>query len=79
MKVPRNLSGEELAATLCRHWGYERVHQNGSHIVLETLDPFQHRVAVPAHKELRIGTLNSILREIARHKNVERQSILNSL
>lgn len=22
MKIPRDLSGHELVATLCRHWGY---------------------------------------------------------
>ena len=36
-------------------------------------------VAVPAHKAVRIGTLNGILRAVANHKGVDRQAILDSL
>lgn len=76
MKIPRDLSGEELVKKLCRNWGYRVVHQEGSHIVLETESPSHQRIAVPAHKSLRIGTLNAILRAVARHKSVERTEIL---
>ena len=38
------------------------MHQTGSHIILETEEPSHQRIAVPAHKPLRIGTLNAILR-----------------
>lgn len=79
MKIPRDLSGRELIAALCRHWGYVEVHQVGSHIILQTQQPTPHRVAVPAHKAMRIGTLNGILRAVASHKGVDRQAILNSL
>lgn len=34
MKLPRDLSGSELAKRLCRVWEYEQVHQVGSHIIL---------------------------------------------
>ncbi len=50
MKLPTDLSGTELADHLCRYWGYIKVNQVGSHIVLQTAQPFPHRVAVPAHK-----------------------------
>ena len=79
MKIPRGLSGKDLAALLCREWGYRIVHQQGSHIVLETGTPTPHRVAVPAHRNLRVGTLNAILRAVAQHKGVERQNLLKSL
>lgn len=79
MKLPRDLPGEKLARLLCRDWGYEQVHQVGSHIILETEEPSPHRLSVPAHKALRVGTLNSILRAVARHKSVEREDILSSL
>ena len=78
MKIPRDLSGQDLMAALCRHWGYKEVNQVGSHIVLETREPTQHRVVVPAHKAVRIGTLNGILRSVANHKGVDRQSILDT-
>lgn len=76
MKIPRDLSGEELVKKLCRNWGYRIVHQEGSHVVLETDDPFHQRIVVPAHKNLRVGTLSAILRVVARHKGVDRSEIL---
>ncbi len=79
MKVPRDLSGAALVKCLCRSWGYRKVHQAGSHVILDTDDPSPHRIAVPAHKALRLGTLRSILRDVARHKNVSRDDILASL
>lgn len=79
MKIPRDLSGRELVATLCRHWGYTTVNQAGSHIILQTEEPAPHRVAVPAHRAVRVGTLNAILRAVANHKGVDRQSILDTL
>ncbi len=79
MKIPRDLSGEDLVKLLCRRWDYRVVHQQGSHIVLETETPSHQRMAVPAHKNLRIGTLNAILRAVARHKGVTRQDLLESV
>jgi predicted RNA binding protein YcfA (HicA-like mRNA interferase family) len=79
MKLPRDLSGRDLANTFCKNWGYRVVHQSGSHIILDTDSPTSQRVAIPDHKTLRIGTLNSILRAVAHHKCVERSDILKSL
>ncbi len=79
MKIPRDLSGHDIVQTLCRKWGYRVVHQEGSHVVLETDEPSHQRLAVPAHKYLRIGTLNAILRTVANHKGVERDAIIESL
>jgi len=58
MKLPRDVSGERLAATLCRHWQYTRVHKSGSHIILDTDEPSRQRIAVPDHDFLRVGTFN---------------------
>lgn len=79
MKLPRDLKGRHLADTLCRHWNYVQVHQQGSHMILETNDPSHQRIPVPDHKVIRIGTLNAILRAVARHKGVDRQDILDTL
>jgi predicted RNA binding protein YcfA (HicA-like mRNA interferase family) len=62
MKLPRDLSGEELVKHLCKRWDYLKIHQVGSHVILQTALPTHHRIAVPAHNPLRIGTLNAILR-----------------
>ena len=75
MKIPRDLSGQDLVKLLVRHWGYRQVHQVGSHIILETDEPAQQRLAVPNHKALRVGTLNAILRAVAQHKLTTREEL----
>jgi predicted RNA binding protein YcfA (HicA-like mRNA interferase family) len=79
MKLPRDLSGAELIQVLCRHFDYRRVNQEGSHVILQTDSPTHHRLAVPAHNPLRLGTLNAILRAVAKNKNIEKEEILERL
>jgi predicted RNA binding protein YcfA (HicA-like mRNA interferase family) len=59
--------------------GYQKVNQVGSHIILQTETPGHHRLSVPDHKPLRIGTLNGILRDVAFAKQTTREAILASL
>ena len=42
MKLPRDLRGAELIKLLCKHFGYRRVNQEGSHVSLETGELRQH-------------------------------------
>jgi predicted RNA binding protein YcfA (HicA-like mRNA interferase family) len=79
MKVPRDLSGTQLIKVLCRDWGYRQVHQEGSHVILQTETPGHQRLSIPNHNPLRVGTLNSIVRAVATHKGVDRQTVLDSL
>lgn len=53
-----------------------RVSLVGSHIILQAGTPQHHRISIPDHKPLRIGTLNAILREVATVKGVSREDIL---
>ena len=76
MKIPRDLSGRELVKILCKHWGYVELKEEGSHIILQTEVPSRQRIPVPDHHPLRLGTLNSILRFVARHKDVEKEDVL---
>jgi predicted RNA binding protein YcfA (HicA-like mRNA interferase family) len=79
VKLPRDVSGTHLAEVLCRRWEYVKVHQVGSHMILETSVPSHQRITIPRHDPIRIGTLNSILRTIAQHKNISREEIINAL
>jgi predicted RNA binding protein YcfA (HicA-like mRNA interferase family) len=79
VKIPRDVSGRQLAKALCKHWDYWQVHQEGSHIILQTDKPSHQRLPVPDHNPIRIGTLNSILRLVATHKCVDKQDVLASL
>jgi len=59
----RVLSGQEVRAILVRH-GFAQVRQRGSHIVMQKKLPGATvTVPVPTHSELRIGTLQSIIRQ----------------
>ncbi|HEX5123163.1 MAG TPA: type II toxin-antitoxin system HicA family toxin [Rhodanobacteraceae bacterium] len=78
MKLPRDVDGAALAQTLCRRFGYRIVHQVGSHMVLQRETP-HHRVAIPNHRPLRLGTLNAILRTVEKTIGVERAAILAAL
>ena len=77
MKPPRDLSGRELIAILCGRWDYRAVHQEGGHVTLETNEQLRHKVVVLLHGALKIGTLHSILRAIARHKEITREAIVD--
>ena len=59
----RVLSGKEVCVIVERH-GFVEVRKRGSHIVMQKKSP-QGTVTVPVpdHKELRIGTLQSIIRQ----------------
>lgn len=57
------LSGSEVCAILERN-GFARVRQRGSHIVMQRVTATgTTTVPVPDHKELRFGTLRSIIRQ----------------
>ena len=79
MKLPRDLSGRDLVQALVRHWGYQQVNQVGSHIILQTDEPTHHRLSVPDHKALRVGTLNAIVRSVAEAKRSTRDEVTHSL
>ena len=59
----RTLSGREVCAILREH-GFDQVRQRVSHIIMQKQVPGSTiTVPVPDHKEIRIGTLMSIIRQ----------------
>jgi len=79
MKLPRDMGGEELAALLGRY-GYEMTRQTGSHMRLtSTSKGFEHHITIPKHKPLRVGTLSSIVNEIAAYLEIEHQKLVKEL
>jgi predicted RNA binding protein YcfA (HicA-like mRNA interferase family) len=61
VKLPKDLSGQELVKVLLRV-GFVVNRQRGSHIILRRDNPYA-RVVVPDHKRIRPGTLRQILTE----------------
>ena len=78
MKLPRDLSGDDLAAAL-RKLGYQITRQAGSHMRLTTQQNGQHHVTVPRHSPMRVGTLGGILTDVATHHQITRDELLQRL
>lgn len=59
----RVLSGDEVCAILRKH-GFTEVRRRGSHIVMQRqLSDGTMTVPVPDRREIRVGTLHSIIRQ----------------
>jgi len=79
MKLPRDVGGEELA-TLLRKYGYRITRQTGSHIRLTSnAKGTEHHISIPRHKPLKVGTLSSILSDLASYLEVEKQKLIEDL
>lgn len=78
MKLPRDLSGRDLARAL-RRYGYVVIRETGSHMRLRTEQGGEHHVTIPDHDALRIGTLSGILADVAEHLKTERAELAKEL
>lgn len=79
MRLPRDLAGTELVALL-RRYGYEVTRQTGSHIRLTSrLRGTEHHVTIPRHQQLRLGTLSSILSDVASYLERTRGEVAEEL
>jgi len=59
----RTLSGKEVCAILLAY-GFEQVRQKGSHVIMQKqVNLSTITVPVPQHKEIKAGTLVSIIRQ----------------
>ena len=66
----RTLGGREVCAILRQH-GFKQVRQKGSHIIMQKQVPGSTvTVPVPDHKEIRVGTLMSIIRQSGLDKSL---------
>ena len=79
MKLPRDLSGTELAAAL-RRYGYQITRQTGSHLRLTcTAKGTEHHTTIPRHLHLRVGTLSTILADVAAYLEMTRERLAEDL
>ena len=78
MRLPRDLSGSDLAQAL-RKLGYSITRQTGSHLRLTTHEQGEHHLTIPQHDALRIGTLSAILADVAAHFEISRELLLDRL
>ena len=78
MKLPRDLSGRDLARAL-RAYGYTVTRETGSHMRLTTHRNGEHHVTIPDHDFVKIGTLAGILDDVATHFAIERAVLVRQL
>jgi|UniRef100_A0A7C3SLE2 predicted RNA binding protein YcfA (HicA-like mRNA interferase family) len=78
MKLPREVSGEDLARRL-EKVGYRPTRQSGSHVRLTAAFPKEHHITIPFHPSLKMGTLNSIMREVANHLKISKEELIQRL
>ncbi len=79
MKLPRDLAGEQLASLL-RRYGYQITRQTGSHLrLVSTARGSEHHITIPRHKELRVGTLNAILSDVAAYLEMDREDLAHEI
>ena len=78
MRLPRDVGGDELAQRLAR-LGYHITRQTGSHMRLTKRNDDEHHVTIPRHKNLRVGTLNNILKDVAEHLRIDRDELVRQL
>lgn len=81
MRLPRDLSGEEVARLLGRHYGYRTKRTRGSHMTVaaETLGGSQHSVTVPTHRSVSIGTLDAIVGDVAEAFGLKKSEVRETL
>ena len=80
MRLPRDVSGEDLAKKLATQ-GYEITRQTGSHMRLtrRAEERGEHHITIPRHDPLRVGTLSAILADVAGHLMITREDLSQRL
>jgi predicted RNA binding protein YcfA (HicA-like mRNA interferase family) len=78
MRLPRDISSKELIGRLQKP-GNEISRQKGSHIRLTTFLEGEHHITIPNHNPIRLGTLSSILLEVATHFNKTKEEISDEI
>ena len=78
MKVPRDIRGEHLAKLLGKY-DYVVTRQTGSHLRLTRSVKEDHHITIPKHKTLKIGTLNSIIKDVGENLGKSKEAFLTEL
>ena len=78
MRIPRDVDGLELAKSL-EAFDYHITRQTGSHVRLTTTRGGEHHITIPRYRPLKVGTLSSILKDIAEHMRVSKEELIREL
>lgn len=76
MKLPRDLAGNEVARLLTRHYGYLVTRTRSSHLTMTlTIKGNRHSVTVPRHRDVRVGTLDGIIADVAEFLGLSKREV----
>jgi len=79
LRLPRDLSGQDLAKLLQRY-GYQVTRHTGSHMRLTSrVRGKEHHLTIPGHAALRVGTLAGILADVAGYLEIDRTRLEQEL
>jgi len=79
LKLPRGPSGHELTKLLRRH-GNEITRPSGTHLrLISSVQGDSHDITVSADKELRVGTLSSVLKDVSAYLRIARNELEQEL
>ncbi|MCK5199978.1 MAG: type II toxin-antitoxin system HicA family toxin [Spirochaetales bacterium] len=76
-RLPRDCDYKKLLQVLKRY-DYSINHTTGSHIRLHS-EKYNHSLTIPAHKPIKVGTLNAILNEICSVTDIDKAALINKL
>lgn len=81
MKLPRDLSGTEVAKLLSKHYDYRLRRSKGSHMTVTrtSASGAQHSVTVPRHRAVRIGTLDAIVTDVGEFMGLPKSQVRETL
>lgn len=78
-RLPRDISGKILAKLL-KKYKYEKVREIGSHIrLVSKFNDYEHKITIPDHKSIKIGTLNNILDDISNYLKISKSELVKEL
>ena len=79
MKVPRDVDASDLITVFVRY-GYTVTRQTGSHIRLsKQSDEGTHNITIPNHSPIKVGTLQSIIRDFCNKNDLSIDEIYRQL
>ena len=75
----KNINAQVLIKFL-KTYNYEVARQTGSHIrLVSDYMGYEHKITIPNHKPLKIGTLNNIINDIAKYLKKDKSKIIKEL
>lgn len=78
-KIPRDISGRKLAKLL-EKYEYKIIRESASHMrLISEYKDKEHKITIPDHNPIKIGTLNNILNDIANYLKVDKKKIIEEL